>query len=544
MSSVLKRDDQASVVGLVSRQDLNGHIVTLLKWRDDLERWEARCNESGEGVRIKPTNLRKVTRDSELAKELRRFVLDPVLGNSLKSIIRGEHPFIVSGVGEGQITRIAFEPFVSLALEVYRDPPAGITNKEVVTVAMFLDFIGKEGDSELVFMSLKTKLSSAFNFALHGMFLPAPPAFRRLLDMGTAADISTLMLIAREGTLAHIESQQVMLKRLLPHLRGVKIQSDRQKPAKVFQMLFCGSDDNKSMKRLSLKQELIQAAMYGEVTIIGTDGMKSVEVDEGFHRVYVSWLLDDVFPTLRASDARKSSLGEWHRILNWEKQLTSSITVASDHAMLDVSDDFSIDSWLDGFVSFDLSFLKDLPGVDTDRRILRLALFAEWAFKASLETDAWDKMRRGEKPPSPFKDIDEQKPAAFKEGTKVVLVNMDEKNPVLCSGMTGRITSASEPGKYGVSFSNLEQPKLVDAANLRVAEKVQREYHECICGDEGTFRCKRCNKKWYCSSSCQSDDYQRHRKACKVLGSGLSVLELSLKENRKQYQQEMDDESV
>ena len=187
----------------------------------------------------------------------------------------------------------------------------------------------------------------------------------RLLGMGTATDLSTLMLTARRGVLAHIESQQALLKRVRTQTAGLKIESDRHEPAMLFKKLFGGADDNKSMKASSIGDELIHAAMCGEITIMGSDGVKRVEVDIWFHRAYVIWLIEDVLSTLRASDARKSSLGQWHRILDWEKQRTSSIHVVSDRAVLDVSDEFCIDSWLEGFLSCDLSTVEDLPGIDT-----------------------------------------------------------------------------------------------------------------------------------------------------------------------------------
>lgn len=530
MSTALNKGDQANVVGLINRQDLNGQTVTLLKWREDLERWEVRCGESDEGFRIKPVNLSKVPRSVESIQELRRFSLNPVLADTLKQMVRSERFFgdAMPGVGDGQLTRMVFETFINVAIEAIGNSPAGIEDKEMLMLVSFIDFVGKDRDSELLFISFRSKLHEVFDYSLHGIV--APPALTSLLEMRTAADLSTLMANSRKGTLAHLESQQVMLGRLLPHMEGFKIQSDRQAPAKVMQMLLCGKDDSKSMKASSLGQELVHAAMGGEVTIFSSEGIKRVQVNDFFHRAYVSWLVEDVLSTLRALDARKGSLGEWHRILDWEKQLTSSITVASDRAMLDIADDFHIDTWLEGFVSLELSALEDMPGVDTDRRILRLALFAEWAFNASLTTEAWHRMRNGDKPSSPCNDIIDAKPPAFKKGSKVVLVNIGEQDPVLCSGMKGRIVSIQEPGRYGVSFSNLEQPQFVDASNVRAAEKVQREEHACVCGKEGTLRCSRCNLQWYCSSACQANDYQRHKKACKVLGSGHSLFDRFLHE--------------
>jgi len=35
--------------------------------------------------------------------------------------------------------------------------------------------------------------------------------------------------------------------------------------------------------------------------------------------------------------------------------------------------------WIQGFIAQDLDILSDCPGVDADRRILRLAFFGYWA---------------------------------------------------------------------------------------------------------------------------------------------------------------------
>jgi hypothetical protein len=62
----------------------------------------------------------------------------------------------------------------------------------------------------------------------------------------------------------------------------------------------------------------------------------------------------------------------------------------SDRFILDVSDGFDLTPWIEGLASFDLSVLSDAPGVDTDRRIVRLAFFAELAWKFTLHFLAWD----------------------------------------------------------------------------------------------------------------------------------------------------------
>jgi hypothetical protein len=39
-------------------------------------------------------------------------------------------------------------------------------------------------------------------------------------------------------------------------------------------------------------------------------------------RVYAKWLVDDVLGTLRRSDATKGSLGAWHLVLGWEREVS------------------------------------------------------------------------------------------------------------------------------------------------------------------------------------------------------------------------------
>jgi hypothetical protein len=56
-----------------------------------------------------------------------------------------------------------------------------------------------------------------------------------------------------------------------------------------------------------MKDELISAAMCGEVIVMGEEGIKKVEVNELMHRDYVHWLIEDVLPTVKPSDAKKGS---------------------------------------------------------------------------------------------------------------------------------------------------------------------------------------------------------------------------------------------
>jgi hypothetical protein len=121
---------------------------------------------------------------------------------------------------------------------------------------------------------------------------------REFADMGTVADVTKVMFNSRMGTLAHLESQQNMLKAFRPKLGEVRIPSDRVHPAKLLQMALWEKDDNKSIKRVSIEEELVDAAMCGEVTVIGSETREKVKADELLHRIYVKWLVDDVLSTL------------------------------------------------------------------------------------------------------------------------------------------------------------------------------------------------------------------------------------------------------
>jgi hypothetical protein len=455
---------------------------------------------------VKPENLRAVTNETTRTSSERRATLDPCIGDALKSMVRGGTPFDdASLIGTGQITRMTFETFVVTATEMYR----GASEAEVA--AMIIDFIGKEGDSELLFNRFQTRIQQPIG-GCH--FLPAS----RLFAMDTAAKVTVVMFNARIGTLAYIESQQAMLKRMLPKLRTFEIKSDSRASLRVF----CGFDDSKSRRRVYMKDELIRAAMCGEVMVIEGEGIKKVEVSELMHRDYVHWLIEDVLPTLKPSDAKKGSLGEWHLIKDWERQLISSIEVTPTLMMLDIADSFSIESWLDGFVSFDLSTLQDMPGVDVDRRIARLAFFADLAFEELFKNGDLDKKFSDElSVPSSSALTPRASVQLWKEGAKVVVVNKEnaEKggDAVVCNGMEGRIVCSTEPGQYMVLFSNLEYAVQVDASNLQATQKVEREQHFCVCGNTGTLLCGRCSKRWYCSKICQVSDHKTHVTICKAM---------------------------
>lgn len=530
--------------GLMHRTDLNGQVVTLLKWSKKHERWEVRCSD-GKEIRVRQANLAKTGRAESAenarvgprandAQEPCHYVLDPAIGTALKQSVCGGSMFPqVEGIphqaGSGQISRVVFDNFADLATEVYG-------GKSSVVLAMLLDFVGKDGDSGLVCQKLKAKISEIFHPQnMAGFVLPIPASWSKLMDMDTATDLGTLMFNLREGTLAFIESHQGMLAGIVSEMKGSKMMSNRNEPGTILTMIMCGKDDNKSMKCTTLQEELKSAAMGGEVTVFGK-GFKKVEVNEFMHRSYVNWLIQDVLPTLSPSDARKGSLGEWHRLTYWEKQLTESIQAKPVRLMLDVSDDFDLTPWLEGLVSLDLSVLSDAPGVDTDRRILRLAFFAELAWQFSLKSGAWDRKQQaslassseaddsstavGDALNTDMPDLVKSEQDCFKKNSKVVVIGLEEKeHSLVCNGMEGRILSQVDSDHYSVSFTNLTQPKTIQAFNLQRVAKVVREEHHCFCGQSGDFLCSRCNMTWYCSAECQTADYGRHKLGCKAMVS-------------------------
>jgi len=547
-----KRGEKCVLTGLKQCADLNGQVATLLKWSISHERWEVRCS-NGKEIRVCQENLSKTDQSTRAgsarakkAPEPCRYVLDPVLGNVLKEMVRGGQllpsDIGIPQAGSGQISLVVFENFADLATETYKDPPSRHGgSKSAVVLAMLIDFVGKDGDSGLVLQVLKAKISEIFHPQnMGGFLLPIPSPMSKLMKMDTAADLGALMFNLREGTLASIESRQGILANIISEMKGFKLKSDRNDPGTILKMVMCGKDDNKSVKCTALEEELRFAAMYGEVAVIGKRYRK-VKVDESFHRVYISWLIQDVLPTLSSSDARKGSLGKWHRLTSWEKQLTASIQATPVRITLDVSDDFDLTPWLEGLVSLDLPTLSDAPGVDTDRRILRLAFFTELAWQLSLSSGAWDRKRQASMAPPSLKEVETTGDAAnadmfghvkneqdcFKKRSKVIVARLEEKeHQILCNGMEGRILSQVGPDHYSVSLTNLSEPQIVHASNLQHATKVVREEHECICGQPGEVFCGRCNMQWYCSVDCQTADYERHKLGCKAMVSKFGMLEV------------------
>ena len=567
--------DKCRLTGLKRRSDLNGQVVTLSKWNDKDERWDARCHD-GEGIRVREINLIPIKEnagkdDTAVQKLYLRdypYALPESLADLLNTMVRGgkdawfqeRFPFACNG----QISSFVFTQFAKLALEMLQTPtciPDGMTQNSLL-VAMLVNYVGKEEDHLLVFEGLKAKCLKAFDYInnLGGINLPLPSPLLKMLNMDSAEDYTHLMFNLRKGTLAFIENHQSMLRNIVKELKGSTLKSNRREPNTVRRMLLIGKDDAKSLKCSSLREELFYAARGGEVVVV-KHGRKKVEVDPLFHNSYIEWLFQDVLHTLEKSDAKEGSLGEWHRLSSWEKHLTKSMEVSDARITLDVSNDFDLTTWLEGFVSFNLADLSDAPGVDTDRRILRLAFFAELAWRYSLNSGAWDRKRQENESVSlastendafddgNLKSADESPASSamtttaststslteneetdsrpFRTGTRVIVIGLEEgTSPRVQNGMEGKVLDQDAQDRYVVEFRNLANPQILCRSNLKRAHKPSPEEHKCEkCDNCAKSFCSRCSMAWYCSAKCQKEDYPYHKRVCKLFASNCPMQE-------------------
>lgn len=215
----------------------------------------------------------------------------------------------------------------------------------------------------------------------------------------------------------------------------------------------------------------------------------------------------------------------------------------SGHArglILDIADHYSIDAWLAGFVNLELLELEDIPGVDTDRRILRMFLFAEKAFRAVVAGKSEERQSKTEESQGDVEHPTKMKPQVddqgstllesdpdvqYSEGDKVVVANIqhddnDFEELSYCNGMQGRIVSVLADGEYLVSFSNLGRNQVLSKSRLAPLTKVPRDKHVCaVCDKKAKFLCERCSLTWYCGKACQQEHYEKHKEGCKALAS-------------------------
>jgi len=135
---------------------------------------------------------------------------------------------------------------------------------------------------------------------------------------------------------------------------------------------------------------------------------------------------------------------------------------------LDVSSNFEPFSWAEGLLSVNLEEIEDLPLVDADRRILRLAFFSNitWEFATCLDKDSVDT------------SISEDKERKLKVGKKVVVhsLNSEEDSVAVANGMQGKAVKQEDDNHYLVTFTNLAKPQVLHKSNLkRAAKRYSRE---------------------------------------------------------------------
>ena len=192
----------------------------------------------------------------------------------------------------------------------------------------------------------------------------------------------------------------------------------------------------------------------------------------------------------------------------------------------------------------DISVLDTAPGVDTDRRILRLAFFAELSWNHLLQSGVLDKEKtqasgvtekvEGENIQVKdylveFLDTEATQGTILKLNMTVCVYGLNEKDHVpvtVVNGMEGKIVEVLNNNHCCILFTNLNVPQTIPTANLKQVESAGREVHKCTCGKDGTLFCKRCNMMWYCSSACQKNDYERHKIACKAMVSEFGLMSL------------------
>jgi hypothetical protein len=303
-----------------------------------------------------------------------------------------------------------------------------------------------------------------------------------------------------------------------------------------------GGENCKTMRRVTIQEELMRTADGGYVHVMTrtAPAFKRVNVNVLLHNSYVNWLFDNVYPTLESTDASESAnMRQWHRLLDWEVQLTSRMRMAGERVILDVHDGFSLNEWIEGFASFDLDVLSCCPGADADRRILRFTAFAELAYHAAIEAIDTDQR-------SPTQSEDQAVPLAslsnadlrrfqgtteaaeqgasqsgkstietYDIGNKVIVRNSEHADSTLCAGMEGRVTAVEGDETYEVRFhQNLADDHTIQGDNLRPAgARVPRGQKACVCGSiERLSRCKGCHMDGIAAQSARNRIGRRTRR--------------------------------
>jgi len=453
-----KVDDRCTLIGLKQRPDLNGRLVKLERWSERHQRWEVCFLEDGafiNSIRVKEENL--TLPDSFPCP----YQLDPCIGETLESFARGgghdtginDNEMKEFGLGKGQLTNLMFKTTAKIACEIYgADPTSNFI------LSMFLEYTGKVVDSELIQVKLKEKIESFFSEMPY--LCISPSLVTQWTDMITYKELGKLMYNLRMGTLAFIEQRQSLLRNVVSKLKGHKLQ---RTTLGLFSSLDTGNDSI-SVTFDGLAKEIRHETMDGEITIIHSNDVKHIKVNPAMNQIYLRWLLEDVIKTLDVDDAKKGSLGKWHKLRQWEIDLTSRIIVSNNRMSLDVSSNFEPFSWAEGLLSVSLEELEDLPLVDADRRLLRLAFFSNitWEFAITcLDKDSVDT------------SISEDKERKLKVGKKVVVhsLNSEEDSVAVVNGMQGKAVKQEDDNHYLVTFTNLAKPQVLHKSNLKRAAK-------------------------------------------------------------------------
>ena len=206
-------------------------MVTLLRLTADSERWEVRCEATGEEVRVRLQNLRPLPNrpasaatsggggsggePSKQPQPPRTFGLDIVLQETLKNLAcGGELGFEVAeaGLRIGQLSAhvfvLAVEQYIRLSHII-----APVAKSELAIVNDVIDFVGQPGDTQLVLKSLPARLRKATQNP-YSRLGPDPLAFR------TAQEMVNILYYVRKGTIAHLRSRQDWLATMVDcHLR-------------------------------------------------------------------------------------------------------------------------------------------------------------------------------------------------------------------------------------------------------------------------------------------------------------------------------------
>jgi hypothetical protein len=355
-----------------------------------------------------------------------------------------------------------------------------------------IDFIGKENDVQLT-LELKSQLGSG---EIAGFMM-----FQNLFAINSVQNMTRTFRMARMGTIAHLRSQQSLIRNWFMNRMPTTITIPSQPTPSDLHMR---QSTPKSLSRNHIIRELIHAGMGGYNCIFDSfngESFQKVEFDEISHRAYVNWLIVKALSTAKRSDL-KGSLTAWHQLSEWEKHLTSIIRVTDLHVAFEVADDFDMLPLVQGFQSCnDWDALTTCPGIDTDRRIARYVFFAEWACDTLIR----------EAPA-------ESSAAAAATGSAALTAPLHPATAAgdQRSGTDGTALAADAPFDQPAAIST---PAALSSAQVD-APPPARAARACnLCGETAAKLCSRCGLVLYCSRRCQVDDWPAHRLRCELMST-------------------------